>query len=228
MAVKGHYYSRHVGSFHGDLATAIDRQVLRELHRKVPARHLLVSARQFALLGLCTWGLVRFDHPAVWIPLAIVQGFTVFNFTVLLHEVVHHAVFERRRAVAERVLAWLYAVPSGISASQFTRWHLDHHAELGSERGRPQAAPPVPEGERALVQAALLLPRAVSRSTSGPRAANRPPTRRISSAGSRANAGWRWPSTSRRSSASGSSPAGRRRCGRTSSRSSSCSRSRSR
>jgi fatty acid desaturase len=138
VAVKGHYYSRHVGSFQGDLAAAIDRQHLRELHRKVPARHLLVAARQFALLGLCSWGLVRFDSPAVWIPLAIVQGFTIFNFTVLLHEVVHHAVFDRRRAAAERVLAWLYAVPSGISASQFTRWHLDHHAELGSEEDDPK------------------------------------------------------------------------------------------
>jgi fatty acid desaturase len=32
----------------------------------------------------------------------------------------------------------LYAVPSGISASQFTRWHLDHHAELGSDEGDPK------------------------------------------------------------------------------------------
>jgi fatty acid desaturase len=67
-----------------------------------------------------------------------VQGFTVFNFTVLLHEVVHHTVFDRRRPRAERILAWLYAVPSGISSSQFTRWHLDHHAELGSTEDDPK------------------------------------------------------------------------------------------
>jgi fatty acid desaturase len=29
-------------------------------------------------------------------------------------------------------------VPSGISASQFTRWHLDHHAELGSDEDDPK------------------------------------------------------------------------------------------
>jgi fatty acid desaturase len=29
-------------------------------------------------------------------------------------------------------------VPSGISASQFTRWHLDHHAELGSAEDDPK------------------------------------------------------------------------------------------
>jgi fatty acid desaturase len=32
----------------------------------------------------------------------------------------------------------LYATPSGISASQFTRWHLDHHAELGSDEDDPK------------------------------------------------------------------------------------------
>src|ERR671938_353450 len=56
----------------------------------------------------------------------------------MLHEVVHHTIFERRRKTAERVLGFLYAVPSGISASQFTRWHLDHHAELGSDEDDPK------------------------------------------------------------------------------------------
>ena len=36
------------------------------------------------------------------------------------------------------LLGLLYAVPSGISASQFTRWHLDHHAELGSDEDDPK------------------------------------------------------------------------------------------
>ena len=66
------------------------------------------------------------------------QGFTVFNFTVLLHEVLHDLVFAERRPIAERALGLLYAVPSGISASQFTRWHLDHHAELGSDEDDPK------------------------------------------------------------------------------------------
>ena len=82
--------------------------------------------------------MIAATSPVVWIPLVFVQGFTVFNFTVLLHEVVHHTVFERGRAGAERLLEWLYAVPSGISATQFTRWHLDHHAELGSDEDDPK------------------------------------------------------------------------------------------
>src|SRR5688572_29370946 len=111
---------------------------MRELHRKVPLRHFLVAGRQFAILALATWALIRFEHPLIWVPIAIVQGFTVFNFTVLLHEVVHHTIFERRRPRLERLLGFLYAIPSGISASQFTRWHLDHHAELGSDEDDPK------------------------------------------------------------------------------------------
>jgi fatty acid desaturase len=136
--VKGHYYSQHAPAFRAELGRAIPRDRLRELHRKSAARHLVVAVRQFAILAACTWALVHVANPLAWVPLALVQGFTVFNFTVLLHEVVHHAVFERRRPRAERVLGLLYAVPSGISATQFTRWHLDHHAELGSEEDDPK------------------------------------------------------------------------------------------
>ena len=123
-----------------ELGGAISRADLRELHRKSAWRHLVVAMRQFAILGLATYGLIRFDNPLVWVPLAIVQGFTIFDFTILLHEVVHHTVFDRPHPAAERALALLYAIPSGISASQFTRWHLDHHAELGSDDDDPKRA----------------------------------------------------------------------------------------
>src|SRR5688572_17861844 len=113
---------------------------MRALHEKSGWRHLVVAVRQFGILALSTWALIRFEHPLIWIPITLVQGFTIFNFTVLLHEVVHHTVFERKRAVAERILGFLYAIPSGISASQFTRWHLDHHAELGSDEDDPKRA----------------------------------------------------------------------------------------
>jgi len=136
--VKSNYYSQHTAALRAELGTAIPRDTLRALHEKHAARHLLIAARQFAILGLATWGLIAFSNPLIWIPLAFVQGFTVFNFTVLLHEVLHHNVFERRYPGAERALGWLYAVPSGISASQFTRWHLDHHAELGSDEDDPK------------------------------------------------------------------------------------------
>ena len=116
----------------------ISREAMRAFHTKSPARHLAITVRQFALLGIATWGLIHYDNPLIWVPLALVQGFTIFNFTVMLHEVVHHTVFVRPHPRAERFLALLYATPSGISASQFTRWHLDHHAELGSEEDDPK------------------------------------------------------------------------------------------
>ena len=132
------YYSVHAAAFRADLGRALPRDAMRDLHGKEPWRHGVVAARQFLILGLCTWGLVAFTAPVLWMPLAIIQGLTVFNFTVLLHEVVHHAVFRARRPRLERWLGYLYAVPSGISASQFTRWHLDHHAELGSSESDPK------------------------------------------------------------------------------------------
>jgi fatty acid desaturase len=133
-----HHYSQHAAALRTELGRAIPRDELRALHRKDAWRHFVVAGRQFAILALATAGLVRFDHPLVWVPLALIQGFTIFNFTVLLHEVVHHTVFADRRPRSERALAWLYAVPSGISSSQFTRWHLDHHAELGSPEDDPK------------------------------------------------------------------------------------------
>jgi fatty acid desaturase len=131
--MKSHYFSAHAVGLRAELGLAVSRVQMRELHKKDAWRHFLIAGRQFAMLGLATWGLVHFTNPLIWIPLAFVQGFTIFNFTVLLHEVLHHCVFEKRHAVVERILALAYAIPSGISASQFTRWHLDHHAELGSD-----------------------------------------------------------------------------------------------
>jgi fatty acid desaturase len=138
--VKQHYFREHATALRQELREALPVDVLRAFHVKNAARHGVLAARQFAILALCTWALIRFTDPLIWIPLAFVQGFTVFNFTVLLHEVVHHTIFESRRPAAERMLGWLYAVPSGISASQFTRWHLDHHAELGSDHDDPKRA----------------------------------------------------------------------------------------
>ncbi|HEX3701687.1 MAG TPA: fatty acid desaturase [Vicinamibacterales bacterium] len=136
--MQTHYYSQHATALRSELSSALTRDQMLAFHRKNGGRHLLIAARQFLILGLATWGLIAVSNPWVWVPLAFVQGFTVFNFTVLLHEVVHHTVFGRRRPSLERALGWMYAVPSGISASQFTRWHLDHHAELGSSEHDPK------------------------------------------------------------------------------------------
>ena len=123
IPVKSHYYSQHAVALRAELGAAISRDQMRALHQKTAWRHFVVAARQFAILALATWGLIRFENPLIWLPLAFVQGLTIF---------------ERRRPVAERVLGLMYAIRSGISASQFTRWHLDHHAELGSDEDDPK------------------------------------------------------------------------------------------
>jgi fatty acid desaturase len=133
-----HHWAAASRDLRSRLTKAMPHEVLKQLYRKSPARHLAIAARQFAMLFGASAIAWRFPEPWIWIPAALVSGWTMFNFTVLLHEVVHRAVFNGPRPRAERVLAILYAVPSGISALQFTRWHLTHHAELGDSEADPK------------------------------------------------------------------------------------------
>ena len=141
---KSRCYWKSLAEFKNELGAAIPIEELRELHRRRPALHLLYAARQFGIIGVCTWGLwngfgvLNPANPLLWVPLAILQGFTFFNMTTLLHEVVHNGVFPTPRARPERALGLAYAISSGISASQFTRWHLDHHDNLGSYEDDPK------------------------------------------------------------------------------------------
>lgn len=131
------YYMRASIDLRANLARALPRETLRDLQRRRPWRHFLVLARMIVVLAASVAGSAIFDRWYAWLPCAIVSGFTVFGFTVLLHEVVHNAVFESSPA-ANRALGWLYAFPSGLSKTQFTRWHLDHHAQLGDSVADPK------------------------------------------------------------------------------------------
>jgi fatty acid desaturase len=136
--VKANTYWKSIDGFKKDLREAIPVADLRALHAKKPGVHLAYTARQFAIIAACSYGLWHLSNPLFWIPLAILQGFTFFNMTTLLHEVVHESVFQRRHPRLDRALGLVYASTSGISASQFTRWHLDHHANLGSDDDDPK------------------------------------------------------------------------------------------
>jgi fatty acid desaturase len=136
--MKSRHYWREIAGVKQRIAAAVPLAELRELHRKRPARHLAYAGRQFLIIGLCSVGLWYADNPLLWLPLAVLQGFTFFNMTTLLHEVVHNLVFTLPKPKAERALGLLYAITSGISASQFTRWHLDHHDNLGSYEDDPK------------------------------------------------------------------------------------------
>src|SRR2546421_8967992 len=132
------YYDDHARQLKRDLAAEIPTDELRRLHQKRPLLHALVAFANFAALALAGWAIVHFDHWYFWLPCAVVAGFAVFDFAVLLHEVVHRAVAMQGGDRLYRILGLAYAVPSGISASQFTRWHLDHHAGLGSFEEDPK------------------------------------------------------------------------------------------
>lgn len=133
-------WSLSTGRLRADLAAEVPAGKLKELHRLRPWRHFAVTLRQLLLLGFLAWASLRFASPFLWVPAALLEGLVLFDFTVLLHEVVHRLVWPR--SLAENrpygLLAWLYALPSGISPAQFTRWHLDHHAGLGTPDRDPK------------------------------------------------------------------------------------------
>lgn len=132
------YYADHAQQLKRDLAGEIPVDALRELHRKRPLLHAALALANFAALVLSAIAIVALDRWYLWLPFAFIAGFAVFNCTVLLHEVVHRAVLRESSERGYRILGLLYAIPSGISASQFTRWHLDHHAGLGSDEEDPK------------------------------------------------------------------------------------------
>src|ERR1051325_3969392 len=132
------YYADHSLELKRDLAREIPTEALRELHQKRPLLHALVALANVAALIISAIAILHFDRWYYWLPFAFVAGFAVFDFTVLLHEVVHRAVLSESSERIYRILGLAYAMPSGISASQFTKWHLDHHAGLGSPEEDPK------------------------------------------------------------------------------------------
>jgi len=132
------YYSDHAQQLKRDLAQELPTEELRALHQKRPLLHAAVAVANVGALVVAAGAIVLLDHWYYWLPFAVVAGFAVFDFTVLLHEVVHRAVLPENNDKTYRALGLLYAIPSGISASQFTRWHLDHHAGLGSYEDDPK------------------------------------------------------------------------------------------
>lgn len=138
IAPGEHHWTKASRDLRHRLNAAVPHETLKALHRKSPARHLAVAVRQFAMLLAASAVAWRFPQPWIWIPAALVSGWTIFNFTVLLHEAVHHAIFNGPHPKGDRLLGLLYAVPSGLSALQFTRWHLTHHAELGDAEADPK------------------------------------------------------------------------------------------
>jgi len=121
-----------------ELNEYFDKEDIRALHKRSPARHFAIVIRQFLFLFGTAWISWHYPNPLIWIPMALIQGFVMFNFTVLLHEQIHRSIFRGRHPRINRFLGLLYAFPSGISATQFKTWHMDHHENLGDDEDDPK------------------------------------------------------------------------------------------
>src|SRR5258706_9014985 len=94
------YYDQHARQLKRDLAAEVPTEALRELHQKRPLLHAVVAVANFAALALAGIAIVHFQHWYFWLPCAVIAGFAVFDFTVLLHEVVHRAVLIKPASAA--------------------------------------------------------------------------------------------------------------------------------
>jgi fatty acid desaturase len=136
--MKKKYYDPYNLEIQSRIREYLTPQEIKALHVRVAWRHFLLAGQQILLLLGIAILCFRFSEPWIWIPLALLQGFVLLSFVILLHEQVHRAIFARRRPGLERLLGILYALPSGISPTQFGRWHMDHHNELGSDLDDPK------------------------------------------------------------------------------------------
>ncbi len=146
-------------TFLPELARSLGAERLRELHRPSGWRHALLAAQPLLALAGAAFVILRGpDTPWAWVPASVVIGFAIFALTTLLHEVVHGAVFAQRRPRLERLLGHLYACPSGLSQTQFTRWHLAHHDHLGTSDLDPKRAYLSPKRRARWLKALYLTP----------------------------------------------------------------------
>jgi fatty acid desaturase len=159
LAAEAPTYHSASRSLRSELAAAVPKDVLKRLHETSGWRHALVVLRQGAVLAAAVAAILLFgERPWVWIPASIAIGFVVFSFSVLLHEVVHRTVFAGRRSRGNAILGGLYGVVSGLSPTQFTRWHLDHHDWLGTADRDPKRHHLTPKIVRRWYKALYLTP----------------------------------------------------------------------
>ena len=135
------FYYQHAGALNRELKQTIPTEELKKLHRKSPLRHFVIAGRQISLLIILPLVIYHFQHPLIWIPASIWMGFNLFGFMILLHEAVHKCIFNKDPYNLTLWLGHVYALCSGgLAYSQFRRWHLDHHNELGSATEDPKRA----------------------------------------------------------------------------------------
>ena len=61
--MKSHHYWKAVDSFKRELREAIPHAELKALHVRSGPRHLAYAARQFAIIGVCSYALWHLTNP---------------------------------------------------------------------------------------------------------------------------------------------------------------------
>lgn len=133
-------YHTHTKDLRSELKDTVDTNILRELHKKKWWKHFAILLKQIGALLLCCWAIFVYDSAMVWVPCSIVIGFITFAWNPMLHEVIHNCVFQKKHPILENILGYFYANMGGLCKTQFTRWHLKHHSELGSFEEDPKRA----------------------------------------------------------------------------------------
>lgn len=125
------------------LTQFIPDETLKDLKTRRPWLHFCIAIRQLLLLiGIPFVIFFWKDNWLICIPLSLLYGTIIFSFSVLLHEVIHKAVFiyPQKHTTIRNIMGHLYASITGMSYTQFSTWHLEHHRHLGSSSKDPKRA----------------------------------------------------------------------------------------
>lgn len=133
-----YFWAKNTKELIEELKRELGEENLKKLSEKRPFVHFFYSLRQWFFLILSTYFLIRTENIFLILFFSSFSGLAIFNFLTLLHEALHNLIFKKKRPFLNNLMANLYSLPTTISPTQFTRWHLDHHAQLGSEMEDPK------------------------------------------------------------------------------------------
>ena len=154
---KGRYYAAHAAAFRADLGAAVPKDLVRDWHRRAPARHFAVAVRQFVLLGLVTCGPGAPDAPRPsgfrWPSCRASRSSTSRCCCTRWCTTPCSPAGARR---CERLLGYALRRPERHLRVAVHALAPRPSRRTRLVRGRSQAAPPVAEDQRPVVQAALL------------------------------------------------------------------------
>jgi fatty acid desaturase len=115
----------------------LDRGRLRSLQTRSDLQSTLHLALQVLAFALCAAGIVGFsDRPVVALPLAIALGGITASFFAPFHECIHQTAFRTRRA--NRVAAWIAAIPFCMAPSVYRVFHWEHHRHTQDRECDPE------------------------------------------------------------------------------------------